>query len=356
MTPLRECSVGLAFSEESSLHVEPQGHPERQERLVAVRSGWERSAAGAKAAPLPNSDTHVDLNLVHEPSYVSALERALGTQADGYVDPDTYYSARTSAAVAAAARGSAALGEWLAGVDAGIGFALHRPPGHHATRTTAMGFCFVNNVALAARTFQRAFAVLHGRSARCAIVDWDVHHGNGTEDIFIDDDSVLTVSLHQTNHYPYSGAIQDIGAAKARGFNINLPFAAHADGAVYAEAFRRIVLPVVESFSPDAILVAAGFDAHELDPLGDMNLTASDFAAMATSLHRVARRAGHERIGYTLEGGYDLAALEDSTCAVANVAAGHEVELSTEAIKARYTSTLDKACAALRPYWPAIRS
>ena len=189
-------------------------------------------------------------------------------------------------------------------------FVAARPPGHHAEKMTAMGFCFFNNAAIAARHAQKA----HG-AERVAIVDWDVHHGNGTQDIFWDDPSVLYCSTHQMPLYPGTGAKTETGAGNI----VNAPLPPGSGSAEFRAACERIVLPALRAFSPQLLLVSAGFDAHALDPLADMNLDAEDFAWFTRELLDIALTSASGRIVSTLEGGYSLTALRESTAAHVSV-------------------------------------
>jgi acetoin utilization deacetylase AcuC-like enzyme len=276
-------------------------HPERPERLTAVREAIAH-ADGRFERVTSRAATDAELARVHDPRFVEQLSK-LGGQ-EGYLDPDTYVSA-ASVDVARLAAGSA-----VAMVDAMIdgplarGVALLRPPGHHARPGRAMGFCLLNNVAVAAA---------HARSRgldRVAIVDWDVHHGNGTQEMFWRDPHVLYVSMHQAPFYPGTGEADEVGEGEGRGYSVNVPLAAGGDDAVYASAFERIVLPVVEAYAPDLVLVSAGFDASARDPLAQMNLSPAAFGWMASKLGRLADRSAKGRMALVLEGGYDLVALE----------------------------------------------
>ena len=276
-------------------------HPERPERLTAAR-------AALAAAPVaftrvePREATEEELVRVHEPGFLARLEKLRGQE--GYLDPDTYVS-RESIAVARLAAGSL-----VAMVDAMIhgpvrrGVALLRPPGHHARPARAMGFCLLNNVAVAA-----AHARARGIE-RVMIVDWDVHHGNGTQEIFWRDPHVLYVSTHQFPFYPGTGDVDEVGEGDGRGYTVNVPLAAGGGDAVYRSAFERIVLPVAEAYAPGLVLVSAGYDAAARDPLAQMELSEEAFGWMARELARVADASAGGKIGLVLEGGYDLVALE----------------------------------------------
>ncbi|EYF01840.1 Acetylspermidine deacetylase [Chondromyces apiculatus DSM 436] len=203
-----------------------------------------------------------------------------------------------------------------AAVASSVGIALLRPPGHHATRRVGMGFCLLDNVAIAAH------AALQKGLKRVAIVDWDVHHGNGTQDIFWRDPRVLFVSLHQWPFYPGTGLTTEVGEGEGQGYTVNVPLSEGATDAVYCAAFDEIVLPVLDEYAPELILVSAGYDAHMRDPLAAMQLTAAGYGAMAAKLRKAAAKSAEGRLGLFLEGGYSLGALEESIAATLNAATG----------------------------------
>jgi acetoin utilization deacetylase AcuC-like enzyme len=285
-------------------------HPERPERLAAARAALGpvgRALAGLPGAshflPVePRAATDDMLARVHEPRFIESLTRLAGRS--GYLDPDTYVS-EDSVSVARLAAGSvAAMVDRLIDGPATRGVALVRPPGHHARPGQAMGFCLLNNVAVAA-----AHARARGLE-RVAVVDWDVHHGNGTQEMFLRDPHVLYVSTHQHPFYPGTGDVDEVGEGDGTGYTVNVPLSAGSGDAVYASAFERIVLPVLEAYAPELVLVSAGFDASAADPLAQMELSAGAFGWMARALARVADGAAHGRMALVLEGGYDLVALE----------------------------------------------
>jgi len=304
-------------------HVAPDEHPERAARLLAVRQGVAVAAhaLGTTYIKVPFGDAdETQLGRVHDDSYVESLGHLAGRS--GFLDSDTFVS-RSSVAAARRAAGSAvALVQALSSGQARVGFALPRPPGHHALADRAMGFCLLNNVAVAA-----AQARSQGYE-RVLVLDWDVHHGNGTEAIFYDDPSVLFVSLHQFPNYPGTGALTDVGRGEGRGATVNLPLPKGGTDAVYAAAFERVVLPIVEQFGPTFTLVSCGFDAHERDPLAEMRLSAAGFGAMTRSL--LERLPDACPLGVVLEGGYDLTALTDSSEAVARALFGEAAPASPD--------------------------
>ena len=291
---------------EHDSHITGTSHPERPVRVGAALKGL--SDAGLEEAIVrlaPRAATRDELALVHKPAYLDWLEAACQA-GGGQLDPDTAVSPGSWGTALLAAGGVLAVVESMEEAGDGVGFAVHRPPGHHATADQAMGFCLLNNVAVAAATLME-------RGQRVLVVDWDVHHGNGTESIFWDDPRALYVSTHQSPLYPGTGAAADVGGPHALGLNINVPVPPGATGDVLAYAFDELVAPAVERFSPDWALVSCGFDAHRSDPLAQLALSAADFAGLAT---RAASWVGPGRTVVVLEGGYDLDALSASTGAV----------------------------------------
>jgi acetoin utilization deacetylase AcuC-like enzyme len=285
-------------------------HPERPERTEAVLAGIRGS--GLEVIELespPAQRSH--LALVHDPSYIEMIQ-AFCASGGGALDMDTFASPRSWEAALTSAGGVLALIEELDSRTGVTGFAVSRPPGHHALRDRAMGFCLFNNVAVAA-------AYLRSRGEKVAILDWDVHHGNGTQEMLADDRGTLYVSIHQAHFYPYAGDVEDIEAGEAKGTTINVPLPAGTAGDVYRRAWAEIVLPVLGQFEPDWVLVSAGFDAHVFDQLADLRLQAGDYGWLAGEL---ARAHPVERTILALEGGYDLVALHDSARAVIRGMAG----------------------------------
>jgi len=241
---------------------------------------------------------------VHDPALLDAVHD-LGARGGGMVDPDTVMSAGSwDAAVRAAGAGLAAI-DALGDRSARAAFLGVRPPGHHATTRRPMGFCLLNNIAVAA-------AALAERGERIAILDYDAHHGNGTQDIFWSDPRVLYVSLHEWPLYPGTGRLDDIGAGAGEGATCNLPFPAGTTGDVYARAFDEVIAPLVERFDPGWLLISAGYDAHRADPLTGLGLSSGDYADLAV---RSTELVPTGRIVMFLEGGYDLEALRDSVAA-----------------------------------------
>ncbi len=288
-------------------------HPEHSARLVAARAGILDAQLGDAVAWSSGRDaTLAELELVHDARYIHTLEE-FADAGGGHLDPDTVVAPGSyRAAVRAVGCGLDAV-EALVRGDADAAFVLVRPPGHHAVAQRGQGFCLFNNVAVAA-------AVLTTRGERVLIVDWDVHHGNGTQAIFWDDPSVLYVSTHQFPAYPGTGDADETGGGAAAGLTINFPLPPRATGDAAMVALDDVVAPAVERFAPTWVLVSAGFDAHRADPLADLAWSAGDYRDLATRVAAFAPAAG--RVVAFLEGGYDLDALRSSTAATVAALAG----------------------------------
>lgn len=279
-------------------------HPERMARLRAVQTGVEDSGLPLRMLT-PEPAEPSSLHRVHSPAYVEAIERFCLT-GGGHLDRDTVVGPESwEAATRAAGAGAQAARALQNGQGGLLAFLALRPPGHHATADRAMGFCLFNNVAITAAELREA-------GGRVAIVDWDVHHGNGTQAIFWSDPEVLYISVHQYPFYPFEGWLEDVGEGKAAGTTINLPVPAGTAGDAYREAFERIVEPVLIQFHPDWLLVSAGYDAHCEDPLAELRLEASDYGWLAS---RLARALPGVPSLLFLEGGYHLPALAASVTA-----------------------------------------
>jgi acetoin utilization deacetylase AcuC-like enzyme len=297
-------------------HVPPHSHPESPERLVAIDRALDPLAAQMRQLA-PREATGEELLRAHGREYLDALSGIDGRSAQ--LDPDTYSSPHTLA-VARLAAGSlidAALA--VARGDARRAFAALRPPGHHAERSAPMGFCLLNNVAIAAQALRAEAKV-----ERIAIVDWDVHHGNGTQHLFESERDVLFASLHQFPFYPGTGALDERGSGRGLGSTVNLPLPAGCGDGEYGAFFDDLLLPLLAEFRPEMILVSAGFDAHVRDPLAGMNVTSAGFGALAERMCALADSVCGGRLVLALEGGYDLEALGESVAAVVSVLARPE--------------------------------
>ena len=284
-------------------------HPERPARLRAVIDGVRQADLGDALVPTePRLATDAELLSVHHPSVLDSVQR-VSESGGGRLDPDTVLSGESAAAARLAAGAGMAAIEGLDNGVADAAFCAVRPPGHHATPVRSMGFCMFNSAAICARA-------LAERGERVLVVDYDAHHGNGTQDVFWEDGRVMYVSWHQYPFYPGTGGLLERGAAAGVGTTINLPMPEGATGDVYRRGWEEAVLPAVEVFDPDWLVLSAGFDAHRADPLTSLGLAAGDFADLTKAVIDVVPPG--RRIAF-LEGGYDLDALAD--CAAAAVAA-----------------------------------
>jgi acetoin utilization deacetylase AcuC-like enzyme len=288
-------------------HVNPPGHAERPERVEAIARALEGEAfAALDRAEAPEGDAESIL-LAHPRSYVDGIYKAVPESGLYRLDPDTTLSPGSwKAALAGVGAAVAAVDDVFAGTADNV-FVASRPPGHHAEKATAMGFCLFNNAAIAARHAQKKHGV-----GRVAIMDWDVHHGNGTQDIFWDDPSVLYVSTHQMPLYPGTGAFGETGTA---GNIVNVPLAPGSGSAEFRAAFALRVMTALEAFRPELLIISAGFDAHRRDPLAQMELSEDDFDWATAKLMDVAAHNSGNRLVSLLEGGYDLEGLAGSAAA-----------------------------------------
>ncbi|MFL6194316.1 MAG: histone deacetylase [Thermoanaerobaculia bacterium] len=285
-------------------HKAPPGYPERPDRLSRVvahlrESGWPEGEAGVRAEALREAVT-----AIHDEAYVDRFERAVA-RGDSLLDSaDNPLSPGTGRAAWAAVSAALAAADWVAGGEGRTGFAAVRPPGHHAERAVAMGFCFFNSVAVAAEHLRRR----HGVS-RVAVFDFDVHHGNGTQHLFEGRADVFYLSTHQFPFYPGTGAADEAGIGAGEGFTLNVPLPAGSGDDVYEEAIRGRILPALRGFAPEVLLLSAGFDAWQHDPLGGMRVTAEGFRSWGDWLRGLAAEVCGGRVVALLEGGYDLANL-----------------------------------------------
>jgi acetoin utilization deacetylase AcuC-like enzyme len=297
----------LAFTNPAHAAHHADEHPERPDRVDAFRIGLAAGGAGVREEQAVAA-TDAVVELVHPAGYLAAL-RMTCTRTT-YVDGDTYVTPGTPAAALASLGGAIAAVDAVVAGDAA--FAIGRPPGHHALVDRPMGFCLLANGAIAARHAQTR----HGLG-RVAIIDWDVHHGNGTQAILYRDPSVLTVSLHEWPRWPYSGAADERGEGPGRGACLNVPIATGTGPTEYLGRFRDLVLPAVERFGPELVIVACGIDAHRNDPLAGLELEDATYGELLVDVRALCARAGAPEPAVVLEGGYDLAALRGAAAAMA---------------------------------------
>ncbi len=290
-------------------HDPGRGHPERAQRIkVLLDLAAELGAAFARIEP--RAATHEEIEMCHVREYIELVRST--SETNGFaLDGDTVTSRDSFGVGLLATGGFLRLLDAIAAGEADNGFALVRPPGHHALPDRAMGFCLFNTAAIGAQYVRRRYG-----AERVLIMDWDVHHGNGTQELFYRDSSVLYMSTHQYPFYPGTGAAEEIGASEGEGFTVNVPLPAGCGDEEYLRVFRDVIVPIADKYRPEWVLVSAGFDPHRRDPLAGMNVSESGFAAIADMLVRLAESHAGGRIALLLEGGYDLKALKESVAAV----------------------------------------
>jgi acetoin utilization deacetylase AcuC-like enzyme len=328
-------------------HDSGPGHPERPARLDAVRRGIrEAGLEGELRLLAPRPATTAELLRVHDEDH---LARVAGTRGRTVrFDPDTQASPRSyEAALMAAGAAVDAVERVLAG-ELGRAFCAVRPPGHHAEPGRAMGFCLFNNVAVAA-----AHALFRG-AERVAVIDFDVHHGNGTQDVFYADPRVLYVSSHAYPFYPGTGALGEVGEGAGRGFTVNLPLPPGMGDAEYARTYREFVVPVVRAFAPQVVIVSAGFDPYEGCPIAPMRVTPAGFAEIARACVEAAGGSAGGRVVFVLEGGYNLDGIARSAAEVMRVLLGRPAG-RVEPRSPRFDPLASAYRETLAPLWPALR-
>jgi acetoin utilization deacetylase AcuC-like enzyme len=327
-------------------HFAGRAHPERPDRIAAMLAMAERLKRPGLITYLPRAASVDEVTLCHDAVYVSEVERTAGLERCDF-DPDTHTSAETWQTAMLAAGGVLTAVEAVCDGGADNAFAIVRPPGHHALPDRAMGFCFFNNVAIAAR-----WLLSRRGLSRVLILDWDVHHGNGTQEIFFDSPNVLYLSTHQFPFYPGTGWLDEIGAGPGRGFTVNAPMPATLGDAEYLRIFDELLLPIARQFNPEFVLISSGFDCHYRDPLGAMRVTGDGFVAMTRRLKRLAAECCGGRIVAALEGGYDLTALVEAGRAVIDELGRQADEPISAALAGeRAQPIIERARYFLSPYW-----
>ena len=301
-------NTGIVYHPAYLEHDMGTGHPESPNRLRAIMQQLERSGTADRLTKIePRKAEEEWITQVHSPSYVTALNACQPASGRVALDPDTSMSPGSLPAAYMAAGGALAAVDAIMRGEVEHAFCAVRPPGHHAESGRAMGFCLFNNVAIAARYVQRK----HGLS-RVLIVDWDVHHGNGTQHSFEQDSSILFFSTHQYPHYPGTGRETERGTGVGEGFTINVPMEAGDGDDEYHAIFVNVLLPAADAFKPEFVIISAGFDAHRDDPLASMGLTEAGYSDLTGLVAGIARRHAGGRVLSALEGGYNLTALAAS--------------------------------------------
>jgi histone deacetylase 6 len=339
-------TTGLVDDDAFLLHRAPYDHPEHPGRLSAIRARLERDGLASRFRRVAAREaTREELLAVHTEEHV---ERVAATSRLPYaqLDPDTYTSSESARAARLAAGGLVDLTREVVSGALANGFALLRPPGHHAEADRAMGFCLFNNVAIAVEAARR-FGI-----ARVLVVDWDLHHGNGTQHSFEEDPDVLYFSTHQYPFYPGTGAIGEVGRGAGRGRTVNVGWPAGMGDAEYLAAFDRVLLPIARAFDPQLVLVSCGFDAAVGDPLGGMRLSGEGYAAMT---ERLLPLAGG-RVVLALEGGYNLDAIGAAAAACTRVLLGEPTPSPaiTSRVHLAAERAIEAALSVQRPFWPGI--
>ncbi len=335
-------------------HNAGDGHPESPDRLHVIHDLIDREFSSLPLIP-PRLATKSELALVHDASYIQAVANTSG-HLHSQLDPDTGLSARSYEIACLAAGGL------LQGVDALLRtphselrtpnsiFAFVRPPGHHAEPQRGMGFCLFNNVAIAAMYAKEQYGL-----KRILIVDWDLHHGNGTQRAFTDDPSVLFFSSHQYPYYPGSGGFNEVGSGKGEGFTVNAPFPTGFGDAEYVSVYTKILKPIALEYKPELVLVSAGFDPFVKDPLGGMKVTGEGFGALAGIVQDIARQACDGKVLVTLEGGYNPEGLRNGVRAVLQTLLGRPALVPKNAPSADVEEVIARIVSVHKKYWKSLK-
>jgi acetoin utilization deacetylase AcuC-like enzyme len=302
--------TGIVSDSRYQDHDTGRNHPERPARIATLLAPLEESQRPGLQHFSPRFATPEEVALIHDSSHVGRVA-ATAKQDRFSFDADTPTSAQSYSTALLATGGLLTLLDAVMEREIDNGFALVRPPGHHAERNRAMGFCLFNSAAIGVQYLRERFGL-----KRVLVMDWDVHHGNGTQHSFYDDLGVLYVSTHQYPYYPGTGALDEVGRGQGEGYTLNLPLSAGCGDAEYQELFEFVIDPICHQFDPEFVVISAGFDAHMRDPLGGMQVTEAGFGTMARVLLRVARDHAQGRCAAVLEGGYDLEGLQKSVLQV----------------------------------------
>lgn len=338
--------TALVYSKKYLEHNPGWGHPERPERLKAIVDALKRArlwgTSGTKVLE-PKPAEREDVELVHEASYVDLVERL--SKARQPLDVDTPVSSNTYELALLAAGGTIEAGRAVMTGEVSNAFALVRPPGHHAFRTMGGGFCYFNNLAVMIEHLKREFKL-----RRVFVIDFDAHHGNGTQDIFYEDASVFYMSLHQDplTLYPGTGFVNEVGSGEGEGYNINVPLPPGSGDAEYAAVMEELFVPLTEAFKPELLAVSAGFDAHINDPLTQLRLSTDAYGWLSHFIVGQAEKLCGGRVVLTLEGGYDLDALSGAAINVVKVLIGNRLSQPTEL---RRPKVIDELKRRLSKYW-----
>ena len=312
--------TGIVLDARYQDHNPGQGHPERAERIGTLLSRFASYKRDGLKRFDPRHATHEEIALVHDTSLIGRVAASAGLEAAAF-DADTRVSAQSYETALLATGGLLTILDAVMEREVDNGFALVRPPGHHAERNRAMGFCLFNSVAVGAQYLRERFGL-----SRILVMDWDLHHGNGTQHSFYDDPGVLYLSTHQYPYYPGTGAAEEAGHGSGEGYTVNLPLSVGWGDTAIVPLFEEVIDPICRQFQPEFVLISAGFDAHARDPLGGLTVTEEGFGALARILLRVARDHAQGRCAAILEGGYDLEGLETSVVQVLDEMGGDRLD------------------------------
>jgi acetoin utilization deacetylase AcuC-like enzyme len=342
--------TGIVRDDRFNLHRMSEDHPEHPERLLVLYRMLDEPGMKDRFIPVPSRPASDDeLLLVHSARYINRLKMTEGKRCTR-MDRDTQTCATSHEAALLAAGGLCEAVRWVCEGRLDNAFAMVRPPGHHAEKSCAKGFCLYNNVAVAAR-----YAQTYLNLKKILIVDWDLHHGNGTHHIFENDPTVLYFSVHQFPHFPGTGKLRHSGKGPGRGYSVNIPVPAGLGDGEYLMLLERLLKPVAAAFSPDLVLVSAGFDLHRQDPLGGMFVTAAGFAAMTRLVLEIADQCCSGRLVLSLEGGYDLQALRNSVkavrCEMAGLTQTDRQEMMMKADRQKIEGVIREAIRVHGRYW-----
>ena len=321
-------------------------HPERRERLISIKEGLRAYPHRDKLVQLkPRLALESELQLIHPPSYIRGIQATAG-KSSTQLDPDTVASAMSYDVARYAVGSVLALIDAVFGGEIGNGFAFVRPPGHHSEPNRAMGFCLFSNAAIGA-----AYALQKYKLSKVLVVDFDVHHGNGTQKAFYQRSDVLYVSTHQFPLYPGTGDFPEIGSGAGAGFTANFPLPARTGDATYNLIFEKAVVPIAESYRPDFLLVSAGYDAHVDDPLAGMEVTPRGFGAISQTLVTLAEKLCSGKVVFLLEGGYHLKGLQESALQSLDVLTGQRKQPGPWKPDITFETVLEKSRKTLGSYW-----
>ena len=335
--------TGLVIDTRYQDHQPGQQHPERPARIGSLLRAVESYRRPGLTSVSPRLASEDEIGLIHDTAHIGRVAATAGRPSFAF-DADTQVSALSYDTARLATGGLLAILDAVMDGEVDNGFGLVRPPGHHAERNRAMGFCLFNSAAIGAQYLRERFGL-----SRVLLMDWDLHHGNGSQHSFYDDPGVLYASTHQYPYYPGTGAAEDVGQGAGAGYTVNLPIPAGWGDAEYQHLFETVLDPICRQFDPQFVLISAGFDAHVRDPLGGLRMTEAGFGALARVLLRVARDHAGGRCAALLEGGYDLTGLEKSTLRVLDEMGGEQ--LDTPLPEADSRPLLPQVVAVQRTYW-----